>query len=106
MMPTLSCPNCGGANTYDGTSASLPCQYCGTLVPLPDEVRAAQNMQQMRAAGGMAGRYIVIILLVGVGLPTCLAFASAVAGLGLSLIGLVVGLAAPILALLLQAAGR
>jgi hypothetical protein len=103
VTATLNCPKCGGDNTYAGGAEAVHCQYCGTLVPLPDELRAAQNVEQLRVAGGTAARWVVLILIITVGVPACLGIVGALLGIGASLLGIVVSIAAPILALILQA---
>ena len=91
ITPTLTCSNCGGANTYDGHSEAVHCQYCGTLLPLPEPVKATRQSRVLAAQGGLAARYLLIAVLFTIAVPTCLGLA-----------GAAIGLLAPILGILLQ----
>ncbi|HEY3289720.1 MAG TPA: hypothetical protein VGK87_06300 [Anaerolineae bacterium] len=34
----LKCPNCGGPNLYNGQGKSQICTFCGTEIPVPQEL--------------------------------------------------------------------
>jgi hypothetical protein len=70
----------------------MRCQYCGTEVPVPDELwQEAETKQTMNKWG----RYLIIFLVLVVGIPTCLGMVGTLLGIGGSIIGIIVGFLAP-----------
>lgn len=101
-MSNFNCPNCGGSLNYKGELAIMQCQYCNSTVAVPQEVRAAAT----QAAVGESAKkitpmvkYFIIFIIVITVVPTCI-------GLFFALIGTVVGIAAPILVVILSFIGR
>lgn len=43
MVKTFSCPSCGVTLQPDGSKASIVCDYCGTTVIVPEELREAER---------------------------------------------------------------
>ena len=44
MTMTIKCPNCGGPARYDGgPNFNLVCEYCGSTIVVPDEMRPANT---------------------------------------------------------------
>jgi DNA-directed RNA polymerase subunit RPC12/RpoP len=102
MPMTFNCPNCGAKQEYLGGNTSLVCQYCGNSVLVPDEIQQAQAQEEARQMLSWPelrkNRWFkvgVVLFIVIFVLPTCL-------GLVGSLLGIVVGVGAPILAVILQ----
>jgi hypothetical protein len=89
-LQTFNCPNCGGHLRYSGAAPSLTCQYCGSQVAVPDELRAPALQLEAQQTAGRYGRYLIIFILLAVGVPTCL-------GLAGSFIGLAAGILVPLI---------
>jgi DNA-directed RNA polymerase subunit RPC12/RpoP len=102
MSMTFNCPNCGAQLEYQGESSSLVCQYCGNSVVVPADLQEAQAQEDVRKMltwpelrknrwfqVGVALFFVIVVL------PTCI-------GLIASLLGIFVGVGAPILAVILQ----
>ena len=44
MTITIKCPNCGGPAKYDGgPNINLTCEYCGSTISVPEEMRPART---------------------------------------------------------------
>jgi hypothetical protein len=71
---------------YDGTGRTMKCPYCGSDVQVPDELwQPAEEAQ----ATSRWKKYIVIFLIVTVGVPTCASLVGVAAGLGGSILAVV-----------------
>ena len=82
MTQSFNCPSCGGTLEYQGTGKTMKCQYCGTVVQVPEEFwREAEQAQTTN----QWMKYILIFLAITVGLPTCLALFGTVFGIGSSI---------------------
>ncbi len=46
-LPTLTCPNCGAALNATGDEKEIKCNYCGTLVVVPQSAPAQPAMTQI-----------------------------------------------------------
>ena len=102
MPMTFNCPNCGAQLDYQGGNTSLICPYCGSSALVPAELQQAQAQEEARKMltwpelrknrWFQVGAILFIVIFV---LPTCI-------GLAGSLIGIVAGVGAPILAVILQ----
>ncbi len=55
MTMTIKCPNCGGPAKYDGgLNFNLTCEYCGSTIQVPEEMRPA-------SAGGPGGQRSTVL---------------------------------------------
>ena len=79
MPANFNCPNCGATLDYAGNGRTMKCQYCGTIVQVPQELwqpaEDARNATQWK-------KYVIIFLVLTVGLPTCLGLLGTVFGIG------------------------
>jgi hypothetical protein len=95
MAQTFNCPNCGAAIEYSGRGRTMKCQYCSTVVQVPEglwrEEETRQTFTQWK-------KYVIIFLIITVGLPLC----SSLFGTFVGILGAIVGLLAPIFAILIQ----
>jgi hypothetical protein len=91
-MQSFDCPNCGGSVPADGSAATVACPFCGNHLIVPEALRQAHTEVEARKAISTTGRWVIAILLLVIVVPTCL-------GLGASLLGAVVGILAPLFAL-------
>ena len=95
---TFDCPNCGAKLEYRGGNSALTCQYCGNSVVVPAELQQAQTQEEIRHMltwpelrknrwfqVGVALFFVIFVL------PVCV-----------GLIGIVAGVGAPLLAVILQ----
>ncbi|HEX2696216.1 MAG TPA: hypothetical protein VHM28_00815 [Anaerolineales bacterium] len=94
MAKTFNCPNCGAAIEYSGTGRTIKCQYCSTVVQVPEELWRDEEAKQ---AVIQWKKYVAIFLVLTVGLPTCLGFFGTFVGL----LGAIVGMLAPVFALVI-----
>jgi len=102
MPMKFNCPDCGAQLEYQGGGPSLVCQYCGNTVMVPLELKEAQAEEEARKMltwpelrknrWFQIGVALFVVIFV---LPTCI-------GLVASLLGVAVGVGAPIVALILQ----
>jgi DNA-directed RNA polymerase subunit RPC12/RpoP len=99
MTQTFNCPNCGAAIEYSGTGRTMKCQYCSTVVQVPEELWRDQELKQTAA---QSKRYVIIFLVITVGLPLCFSLFGTFVGL----LGAIIGLLAPIFAILIQFLAR
>ncbi len=101
-MSNFNCPNCGGSLNYKGELTIMQCQYCNSTVAVPQEIRAAATAvavgEGVKKITPMVKYFIIFMILITV-VPTCI-------GLIASLIGVVVGIGAPILVVILSFIGR
>ena len=102
-MPMIfNCPNCGAKLDFQGGDASLVCLYCGNTVVVPVELQQAQVQEAVRKMltwpelrrnrwfqVGVALFFVIFVL------PTCIGMAG-------SLLGILAGVGAPIVAVILQ----
>jgi DNA-directed RNA polymerase subunit RPC12/RpoP len=102
MPMTFNCPNCGAQLDYQGGNTSLICAYCGSSALVPAELQQAQAQEEARKMLTWPelrkNRWFqvgVVLFFVIFVLPTCL-------GVFGSLIGIIAGVGAPILAVILQ----
>ena len=102
MPLTFNCPNCGAQLEYLGGNISLVCQYCGNSVVVPTDLQQAHAQDEARRIltwpelrknrwfqVGVALFFVIFVL------PTCI-------GLAGSLLGILAGAGAPIVAVILQ----
>jgi DNA-directed RNA polymerase subunit RPC12/RpoP len=102
MPMAFNCPNCGAQLEDLEGNSSLICQYCGNSVVVPTELQQAQAQEEVRKIlswlelrknrwfqVGVAQFFVIFVL------PTCL-------GLAGSLLGILAGVGAPIVAVILQ----
>ncbi len=102
MPMTFNCPNCGAQLEYQGGNSAIVCPYCGNSVVVPENLQQAQAQEEVRKMltwpelrknhwfqAGVALFFVIFIL------PTCI-------GLAASLLGVIVGVGAPIFAVVLQ----
>ena len=101
QMQTFNCPRCGGNLAYPSgsTEPNLTCQYCGSTIPVPDELRAPGLQARASAEAIKYGRWLIIFILLVVGVPTCL-------GIGGTLIGIAASILAPLIAIFAAFAHR
>ncbi|MBI3737901.1 MAG: hypothetical protein HY258_02520 [Chloroflexi bacterium] len=95
MTQTFNCPNCGAAIEYSGAGRTMKCQYCSTVVQVPEELWREQETQQTVTQWK---KYVVIFLIITVGLPLCFSLFGTFVGI----LGAIVGLLAPIFAIIIQ----
>ncbi|GEM_PF-3716870 len=95
MTQTFNCPNCGAAIEYSGAGRTMKCQYCSTVVQVPEELWREQETQQTVTQWK---KYVMIFLIITVVLPTCLSLFGVLAGL----FGAVIGFLAPVFAVFVQ----
>jgi hypothetical protein len=69
----------------------MKCSYCGSTVDVPQELW--QPAEEAQTASKWK-KYVIIFLIVTVGLPTCFSLLGVIAGIG----GTVVGVVVPFLA--------
>ena len=102
MPLTFNCPNCGAQLEYRGGNILLVCQYCGNSVVVPTDLQQAHAQDEARRIltwpelrknrwfqVGVALFFVIFVL------PTCI-------GLAGSLLGILAGVGAPIVAVILQ----
>ena len=92
MPQSFNCPQCGATNAYSGTGDHQRCEYCGALIPVPQEM---VNQVAVTRLSKQATRWIVIFIVVVFVLPTCLSIAGTLIGIAASLIGALVAFFAP-----------
>ena len=95
MAQTFNCPNCGAAIEYSGTGRTMKCQYCSSVVQVPEELWRDEETKQTITQWK---KYAVIFLILTVGLPLCLSLF----GTFIGLLGAIIGLLAPIFALVIS----
>ncbi len=98
MAQSFNCPNCGGALQFDGGETTVTCTYCHSTVEVPASARRAVAMASAGASFRALNpliRYAIIFFVLIITVPTCI-------GLAGSLLGIVAGIGAPILAAILQ----
>ena len=95
MTQSFNCPNCGAAIEYSGTGRTMKCQYCSTVVEVPEELWRDQETQQTVMQWK---KYVMIFLIITVVLPTCLSLFGVLAGF----FGAIIGFLAPIFAIIIQ----
>jgi predicted RNA-binding Zn-ribbon protein involved in translation (DUF1610 family) len=95
MAQTLNCSSCGGTVEITGSAATTKCPFCNTTLVVPEELRQVEAQTELTASAKTWGRYLIILLIITVGLPTLI-------GLCGSALGICAGVGAPLLALLLQ----
>jgi hypothetical protein len=95
MPQAFTCPSCGGSIETDGSQPTVKCPYCGSVVQVPDAIRQVAVERQTAQAVNRTTRFFWIFIILVFGVPTCLGIAGAV-------IGLVVSVAAPLLAIVLS----
>lgn len=87
MAQSFNCPNCGAAIEYTGVGRTMKCQYCGTVIQVPQElwepVEQAQTASQWK-------KYLVIFLLITVVLPTCVGLLGTFLGVGASIFAAII----------------
>jgi len=93
-VQNFNCPNCGGMLDYTGSEPTTRCPYCSNLVPVPFEFRQAGLERQATQTAKQVGKWVIVFFVLVVGLPTCL-------GLVATVLGIVMGLAGPLLAIIL-----
>jgi DNA-directed RNA polymerase subunit RPC12/RpoP len=98
MSVTFNCPNCGAQLEYQGGGPSLVCQYCGNSVVVPQDLQQAQAQEEVRKMltwpelrKNRWFQIFVAFIFITFVLPTCL-----------GVIGALVGIGAPIFAVVLQ----
>jgi hypothetical protein len=99
MPQTFNCPQCGGPlNPPTDGAATMQCTFCNNTVAVPEALRAAilatQPLSVRWKALNPNVKLVVILIVVIFVLPTCLGIAGA-------FLGLIAGIGAPILALIL-----
>ncbi len=116
MAELFNCPACGAGLDYDraaqpDNAATVECPYCHNSVIVPAELRppAAMSVETRPAPEAQPEatvrvqrikltpqqtRWIWIVILVAFVLPSCIT-------IGVSLLGVILGIAAPLLAILL-----
>ena len=95
MAQTFNCPNCGAAIEYSGTGRTIKCQYCSTVVQVPEELWRSQEARQTVTQWK---KYVLIFLVITVGVPLCFSLLGTFVGI----LGAILGLLAPIFAILIQ----
>ena len=101
-MSNFNCPNCGGSLDYKGELTMMQCTYCNSTIAVPAEIRAAANQAAVGESAKKIApmvKYFIIFMIVITVVPTCM-------GLFFALIGTVVGIAAPILVVVLSLFAR
>jgi LSD1 subclass zinc finger protein len=102
MTANFNCPSCGAMLEYKSGEATILCPYCNNSVVPPPEVRQAADEQTIsESVKNMAPWVKVFIIgtIIIIVVPSCI-------GIIGSLIGIVVGIGAPILAVVLSFMGK
>ena len=68
MPQNFNCPQCGATNTYSGAGDHQRCEYCGTLIPVPQEFASQAALRKFSA---QARPWIILFLVVVFVLPVC-----------------------------------
>jgi hypothetical protein len=85
-MQSFACPNCGGSINFQGTDPTTVCPYCGNTVAVPQALRQPGLDLEAKKALDHGSRYLIIFVILVFGIPTCLAVAGTVIGIGASLL--------------------
>ena len=91
MTYTFNCPNCGGENTYTGDEKSARCTFCGSEVPVPDDI---VNEATVKKLSSRAVTWIIIFVIIVFVIPTCIGFGGAIIGFIATIFSAIVGVLA------------
>ncbi|RJP49333.1 MAG: hypothetical protein C4583_12700 [Anaerolineaceae bacterium] len=93
MASKFNCPNCGGVNEYAGEGDTVPCQFCGSDVHPPEEM---VNQARVARVSSKAKVWIILFIVVVFVLPTCIGLWGTLVGIAASVIGIILGVLAPL----------
>jgi hypothetical protein len=100
MAQTFNCPGYGAAQEYTGgQDRTMRCQYCGTTVPVLEELWREAEVKQTISKWG---KYLIIFLVITVGITTCLGLVGTLLGIGGSIFGIIIAFLAQIFTLLVK----
>lgn len=94
MANTFNCSRCGAQNTYKGEGKTVRCEFCGSDVPVPEELVTEAATQKFTS---QAKVWVILFIVAVFVLPTCIAFGGTLLGI----LGAIVGFIVTILGLIL-----
>ncbi len=80
MSQTFACPNCGAKIEAAGSTTSVRCAYCDSIVPVAPEIKEAIQQAQVAQTSRTVGKYVIIFVVVIFVVPTCIGLCAALVG--------------------------